>query len=52
MIWGLPDGGDVLGFIQGGFLGRWLHSRLRLDFNKFKPDFKPAIPERTRKTDE
>lgn len=41
--------GDVLGFIQGRFLGRWLDSRLRLDFNKFKPDSLLAIPERTRK---
>jgi 3-oxoacyl-[acyl-carrier protein] reductase len=38
-----------LGFIQDGFLSRWLDSRLRLDFNKFKPVSVPAIPERTRK---
>ncbi len=49
MLGGFPDGGDVLGFIQGRFLGRWLDSRLRLDFNKFKPDSVLAIPERTRK---
>ena len=36
-------------FIQDCFLGRWLDSRLRLDFNKFKPDSQQAIPERTRK---
>lgn len=41
--------GDVLGFIQGVFLGRWRISRLRLDFNKFKPDSQLAIPERSRK---
>jgi 3-oxoacyl-[acyl-carrier protein] reductase len=49
LLGGFPDGGDVLGFIQGRFLGRWLDSRLRLDFNKFKPDSVLAIPERTRK---
>lgn len=38
-----------MGFIQGVFLGRWRVSRLRLDFNKFKPDSQLAIPERSRK---
>jgi 3-oxoacyl-[acyl-carrier protein] reductase len=40
--------GDALGFIQGDFLVRWVDSRLRLDFNKFKPEYEPAIPERSK----
>jgi 3-oxoacyl-[acyl-carrier protein] reductase len=40
--------GDALGFFQGRFLVHWLVSRLRLDFNKFKPDSECAIPERSK----
>jgi 3-oxoacyl-[acyl-carrier protein] reductase len=44
----LSYSGDALGSIQGLFLVHWVDSRLRLDFNKSKPEFESAIPERSR----